>query len=88
VPPQDVQEALMSVFAVIAILFFIIFLAGTVIGVFTIAAWASNKEDRKKSLKGPPPGNGCGGARWLNGVGRRDTRSTATTQRPDEQVRR
>jgi hypothetical protein len=64
----------MSALAIFAILFLIVFLAGTMVGIFVIVCWASNSEDRKKTIKGPPPGNGTGGVRHLTGVGRRDTR--------------
>ena len=65
----------MSAVPIFAILFLMVFLAGTAIGIFLIVSWASNWEDKRKSLKGPPPGNGCGGARRLTGVGRRDSSS-------------
>lgn len=62
----------MSALPIFAILFLIVFIAGTLIGIFLIVCWASNWEDRKKTIKGPPPGNGTGGARHLTGVGRRE----------------
>ncbi|HUN37477.1 MAG TPA: hypothetical protein VMU95_36235 [Trebonia sp.] len=61
----------MSALPIFAMLFFIVFIAGTLIGIFLIVCWASNNEDKKKTIKGPPPGNGTGGARHLTGVGRR-----------------
>jgi hypothetical protein len=72
----------MSAYAAIAILLLMVFLTGSTIGVFLIVSWAYNQEDRKRSLKGPPPGIGCDGARRLTGVGRRDI----TPDRHSEQV--
>ncbi len=77
----------MSAFAAIAILFLIVFLGGTAIGVLLIVSWASNREDKKKSLKGPAPGNGCGGARRLAGVGRRDGTPDGSAEYRDPQLR-
>lgn len=73
----------MSAFEMDAILFVIVFLSGVAFGILGIACWASNAEDRRKSLKGAPPGNGTGGARWLNGVGRRDTRPAQSPEHLD-----
>jgi hypothetical protein len=56
----------------LAIIFLIVFIAGIGAGIFLVVCWASNREDRKKSIKDPPSGNGTGGARHLTGVGRRD----------------
>jgi hypothetical protein len=61
----------MSAYTGIAILFLIVFLSGIMFGIFVIVSWASNREDKKKSLKGPPPGTGCGGTRRLVGFSRR-----------------
>ena len=63
----------MSVLAIFAIGFLLVFIAGTLIGIFGISCWSYNREDRKKTIKGPPPGNGTGGVRHLTGVGRRAT---------------
>jgi hypothetical protein len=73
----------MSAVEMDAILFLIVFLFGVAFGILGIACWASNWEDRRKSLKGAPPGNRIGGARWLNGVGRRDTRPSPSPERLD-----
>jgi len=62
----------MSALPIFAMLFIIVFIAGTLIGIFLIVCWASKHEDKKKSIKGPPPGNGTGGVRHLTGVGHRD----------------
>jgi len=62
----------MSALPIFAMLFLIVFIAGTLIGIFLIVCWASNHEDKKKTIKGPAPGNGTGGARHLTGVGHRD----------------
>ncbi|HEX3964379.1 MAG TPA: hypothetical protein VHZ03_48310 [Trebonia sp.] len=75
----------MSAYTGIAILFLIVFLVGIMFGIFVIVSWSSNREDKKKSLKGPPPGNGCGGTRKLVGVGRRDTRRNPPAWRPGQQ---
>jgi hypothetical protein len=83
--PQDGQEALMSAYAGIAILFLIVFLFGIMFGIFVIVSWASNREDKKNTLKGPPPGNGCGGTRMLVGVSRRDARRAPPARRPGQQ---
>jgi hypothetical protein len=61
----------MSTFTMYADVIFIVFLTGTLVGIFLIVCWAYNREDKQKSIKGPPPGNGCGGVRRLTGVGRR-----------------
>ena len=74
----------MSAYTGIAILFLIVFLFGIMSGIFVIVCWASNREDKKNSLKGPPPGNGCGGTRMLVGVGRRDTRRAPPPRRPGQ----
>jgi len=61
----------MSVLAMYADVIFIVFIAGTLVGAFMIVCWAYNREDKNNSIKGPPPGNGCGGVRRLTGVGKR-----------------
>jgi hypothetical protein len=73
----------MSAIAIFAVLFLIVFIAGTLIGIFLIVCWASNREDRRKTIKGPPPGNGTGGVRHLTGVGRRDSTLDRSTERSD-----
>lgn len=60
--------------AVGAIALFTIFAFGIMLGVIVIMAWSINREDRRRSLKGTPPDNVCGGTRRLVGVGRRDVR--------------
>jgi hypothetical protein len=73
----------MSALAIFAILFFIVFLAGTLAGIFAIVCWASNREDKDNSIKGPPRGNGTGGARYLTGVGKRGTARDRSAEHPD-----
>jgi hypothetical protein len=73
----------MSPDAGIAVLILMVFLSGIVLGIFVIVSWASNREDRRKSLKGAPSGNGTGGARWVNGVGRRGTPPGQSPERLD-----
>jgi hypothetical protein len=63
----------MSAIAMYADVIFIVFLAGALVGIFVIVCWASNHEDKNKSIKGPPAGNGTGGVRHLIGVGKRGT---------------
>jgi hypothetical protein len=65
------RTTVMSTFTMYADVIFIVFLSGTLVGIFLIVCWAYNREDKMKSIMGPPPGNGCGGARRLTGVGRR-----------------
>jgi hypothetical protein len=74
----------MSAYTGIAILFLIVFLVGIMFGIFVIVSWSSNREDKKHSLKGPPPGIGCEGARRLVGVGRRDIRRDPPAWRPGQ----
>jgi hypothetical protein len=73
----------MSALAIFSVLFLIVFIAGTLAGIFLVVCWASNHEDRKKTIKGPPPGNGTAGARHLTGVGRRDTTPDQSAGRSD-----
>jgi hypothetical protein len=68
--------------AVFGILFLIVFLAGTMMGVFVIVCWASNREDRQRTLKGTPPDSAWAGTRRLNGVSRKDP-TPANTRLPD-----
>jgi hypothetical protein len=82
VSPQDGKEALMSAYTGVAILLLILFLYGIMLGIFVIISWASNREDKKKSLMGPPPGPGCSGARRLVGFSYRE----ADGQSPNERA--
>jgi hypothetical protein len=74
----------MSALAMYADVIFIVFLAGTLVGIFVIVCWASNREDKKRSIKGPPPGNGTGGVRHLTGVGKRGTTGDRFAARPPQ----
>jgi len=49
-----------------------LFLGGVVSGVIMVVALAVRREDRHYSLIGEAPDRLSSGARWLNGVGRRD----------------
>jgi hypothetical protein len=75
----------MSAYTGAAILFLIVFLFGIMFGIFVIVSWASNQEDKKNSLKGSPPGIGCGGTRRLVGFSRRGTRRVPPGWRPGQQ---
>lgn len=55
--------------AVVAIVFLIAFLFGITFGVVLIVSWASNREDRRHSLRGKAPGAIAAGARKLVGAG-------------------
>jgi hypothetical protein len=81
------RTTVMSTFTVYADVIFIDFIAGTLVGIFLIVCWASNREDTMKSIKGPPPGNGCGGARRLTGVGRRGPTSGRLSDNTGRQYR-
>lgn len=55
--------------AVVAIVFLIVFLFGVTLGIVLIVSWASNREDRRHSLRGKAPGAIAAGARKLVGAG-------------------
>ena len=74
----------MSAYTGIAILFLIVFLSGIMFGIFVIVSWASNREDMKKSLQGPPPGAGCGGTRRLVGFSHRGWNRQPPSEPPSE----
>ena len=67
--------------AVAGIALLMIFLFGVLFGVLVIVSRSSNREDKRKTLKGAPPDVACGGTRWLVGVSRRDYQPG---QPPDE----
>jgi hypothetical protein len=71
-----------SSLAVIALLFVIVFISGTTIGIFVIVCWATNREDRQRTLTGTMPDSACAGTRRLNGVSRRDS-TPANSRLPD-----
>jgi hypothetical protein len=73
----------MSALAIFAILFLIVFIAGTLAGIFLIVCWASRREDKNKTIKGAPPGNGASGARYLTGVGRRGSTRDPAAEHAD-----
>jgi len=70
--------------AMAGIMLLIIFLFAVLLGVVLIVSCSSNREDRRRSLKGTPPDAASAGTRWLVGVARRETRNWPSVQSPHD----